>query len=166
MDNLKAQKRCVVADDVRASREQISSWLTKQGFFCARAVDGNEAWNEIQSDPPDLIITDISMPNCCGLELLKRVRHSKLETIRSIPVLVISSLQDGQMTETIRQLGGNALLAKPLDKQSTLSIVLGLMARGDKSNLFIVKDSEESDACHGLVSPTFRRHMQNESNWE
>ncbi len=158
-------KRCVIADDVRSSRELLSSWLTTNGFNCVTVADGNEAWDEIQNHPPDLVITDILMSNCCGLKLLKRIRQSELETINAIPVLVITCLGDCKLTQTIQRFGGNALLAKPLEKQSTLRSVVGVLASGAKTNNFIVNDPDNKNAGNGLISPTFRRHMQDENSW-
>ncbi|QDS92821.1 CAI-1 autoinducer sensor kinase/phosphatase CqsS [Roseimaritima multifibrata] len=165
MGKINMCKRCVIVDDVRASREKVSTWLTRQGFECVIAADGNEAWRQIQSNPPHLILTDISMPNCCGLELLKRVRQSDSSEIKTIPVLVITSLHDGQLAETIQQFGGNALIAKPLDMQSTLSIVTAVLASDSPTIELIVHDPENRNIGDGQVSPTFRRHVGNEINW-
>ncbi|QDV14725.1 Chemotaxis protein CheY [Rosistilla oblonga] len=160
MPNSEQPKRCVIADDVRASREILKSWLSDCNFECSLATDGNEAWEMIQRAPTDMLITDIEMPNCCGLELLQRIRADPSPQIQSIPVLMITSLHDGQIQQTIRRLGGNGLLAKPLDQYSTYSIVLAVLAAGDDRDSLLVSDPNGKINGDGLVSPTFRRLLK------
>ncbi|QDS90752.1 hypothetical protein EC9_49680 [Rosistilla ulvae] len=161
MPNLEQTKRCVIADDVRASREILRSWLCDCQFECVLAADGDEAWEAIQREPPDLLITDIEMPNCCGLKLLQRVRADPSPQIHSIPVVMITSLHDGQIEQTIERLGGNGLLAKPLDQYSTYAIVLAVLAAaGTDQEKLIVSDPNGKISGDGLVSPTFRRLLK------
>ncbi|QDV71212.1 Response regulator MprA [Rosistilla carotiformis] len=157
-------KRCVIADDVRASREVLRSWLTDCHFECILAHDGDQAWEAIENHPPDLLITDIEMPHCCGLELLRRVRAASSAEIQSIPVLVITSLHDSQIQPTIQRLGGNGLLTKPLDQYSTYVTVLAVLAPETDQESFIVSDPDGKITGDGLVSPTFRRLLKPLSN--
>lgn len=59
--------------------------LEDAGFTVTAASDGEEAWQSFCQEPPDLVITDMAMPRCDGLELLRRIR-SKSE----VPVIVFS----------------------------------------------------------------------------
>lgn len=157
MPNLEQPKRCVIADDVRASRELLRTWMCDSRFECTTATNGLEAWDAICREPPDIVITDIEMPHCCGLELLQRVRADESSQIQSIPVLVVTSLHDGQIQKTIQRLGGNGLLAKPLDQYSTYAVVQAVLSAGDEQTALIVSDPNGKNYGDGLVSPTFRR---------
>ncbi|GEM_PF-1483856 len=150
-------KRCVIADDVRASRELLQGWLVDSGFECSLAVDGTNAWELIQEQPPDLVLTDIQMPNCSGLELIQKMRRSSCSTLRSIPVLVMTSLHDDEIQRVVQELGGNGLLAKPLDRHSTYSVVLNLLSEGLSGDQLIVNDPQHRTSGNGCISPTLRR---------
>jgi len=153
-------KRCLIADDVRASREILRAWLCQCRFECTVTSNGEEAWKAIHENPPDLLVTDIEMPDCSGLELLQRIRHHTSPRIKSIPVLVVTSLHDGQMREAVQRLGGNGLLVKPLDKGSTFSVVLEVLVAGLKPGELVVSETHDCSPRDGLVSPTLRRLLQ------
>ncbi|WP_197454299.1 response regulator [Stieleria varia] len=150
----------MIADDVRASRETVATWMQECGFQCTLAKNGLQAWQAICHQPPDLLITDLEMPGLCGLELLERIRQSDYEPISSVPVLVMTSLRDGQTLTIVQQMGGDALLQKPLCKQSTLSVVLDLVA-GDHASRRVVHPLDDSVVTgSGVISPTLRRLLK------
>src|SRR6056297_447785 len=153
-------KRCLIADDVRGSREALRCWLEECGFDCTLVDDGEQAWQAIQADPPGLLITDIEMPHCSGLELLQRMRRDASERVRTIPVLVITSLHDCKTLETVRQLGGNGLLTKPLEKHSTYSVILDLIAEEPQLDAFAMDWVNAEISKQGAISPTLRRLLE------
>ncbi|PAY18655.1 response regulator [Rhodopirellula sp. SM50] len=150
-------KRCVIADDVRSSRTKVGKWLDGCGFDCVLAENGLEAWRSVQNDPPDLLVTDLEMPLICGLELLEKVRQSDNERIRKLPVLVMTSLLDAQTLSVVRTMGGDGLLQKPLDRETTLSVVLNLLAGKKCLQQISDPDSGAPPCGDGVISPTLRR---------
>ncbi|QDV45583.1 Regulator of RpoS [Stieleria neptunia] len=153
-------KRCVIADDVRSSRAKVGTWLDDCEFDCVLAENGLEAWRSIQNHPPDLLITDLEMPGLCGLELLERIRQSGNEGIRQLPVLVMTSLLDGQTLNVVRKLGGDGLLQKPLDKETTLSVILDLIAGKQCLQQINVSGEDSIPRSDGVISPTLRRLLK------
>ncbi|WP_160167279.1 PleD family two-component system response regulator [Rhodopirellula sp. SWK7] len=153
-------KRCLIADDVRSFRKTVESWLRECDFECVLAVNGEHAWEIIEDDPPDLIITDIEMPSACGLSLLRRTREAAEERIRTLPVLVMTSLRDTTTLDVVLQLGGDGLLHKPLDKQLLLSAVLDVVS--DRRDFRPGKKNPDSMTGKGPgeISPTLRRLLR------
>ncbi len=150
-------KRCVIADDVRSSREAVGVWLRECGFECLLSEDGKQAWDNVESQPPDLLITDLEMPNLCGLELLEKIRGAEDERINQVPVLVMTSLQDGQTSRVVQQMGGDGLLQKPLDKQSTLAVILELVSGRHSFRPILQPRDDFNLNDNGKISPTLRR---------
>jgi len=154
-------KRCVIADDVRVSREMLSIWLQDYGYACKLVGDGVAAMNEIESQIPSLLITDIEMPKCNGLELLSSIRSHREEKIRRIPVIVISSLQDDKMIEVVKNFGANGVMCKPLESlrvRDTLNSI--------EQGLSWVKPCMpdlRGDSRIPAVSPKLRRMAENVS---
>ncbi|TWU31145.1 response regulator [Novipirellula artificiosorum] len=103
MPNSAPPKRCVIADDVRASREIVGKWRRACGFECRVAENGQVAWELIKEQPSDLLVTDLEMPELCGLELLEKTRQAGDESIRKMPVLVMTSLHDGQTLNIVQR---------------------------------------------------------------
>lgn len=77
--------RILVVDDQIQPRRLLIDELEAEGFEVSEASDGEEAWEKFRQRPPDLVITDMMMSRCDGLELLDRIRrHSE------VPVIVFS----------------------------------------------------------------------------
>ena len=150
-------KRCVIADDVRASRELLSVWLGEFGYISVLAGDGESARIAVESISPDLVITDIEMPHCTGLELLFAIRNNVNPVLRVLPVIVISSLEDDQLVQLVRPLGANCVLSKPLEKLVLKAAVESTEGQPENWLLDDADKSPEDNAIVRSVSPKLRR---------
>lgn len=83
------RRRILLVDDDADTLALIRIWLTQQGFDVSVAANGSEALSQIQEEPPDLIVTDQSMPRMTGLELCARLR-ARAKT-RHIPIIMCSA---------------------------------------------------------------------------
>ena len=79
--------RILIADDDPDVREASAQILSSAGYEVRTAVDGFDALAELRRSPPDLIISDLRMPNMSGFELLSVVRRR----FPHIPVIAISA---------------------------------------------------------------------------
>jgi CheY-like chemotaxis protein len=151
-----AMLRCVIADDVRAWRELLSAWMSECGYECVLTVDGEAAREAIEAAPTDLLITDIEMPKCSGLELLTRIRNHRSSQIQQVPVVVISSLHDDELVDIVERFGGNYAFVKPLERLLIQEAVHQLQKRPivapDKHHL-----PKKQSLLSKTVSPKLRR---------
>ncbi len=86
--------------------------MRKQGFNLMIAKSGDEARKIIQSHSPDLLIIDILKPQIEGLEVIKfATKH--LQTF--IPIIAISSLDEGDVILEAFRLGANDFITKPFN---------------------------------------------------
>ncbi|MBB3209188.1 CheY-like chemotaxis protein [Rhodopirellula rubra] len=118
------KRRVVVADDLRSIREQVVKWLTEMNFECIVAVNGAAAMQSVRTQKPDLLITDIDMPELSGLHLIYRMRTDPGSAICRIPAVVMSSMDDDHVQHLALRAGASAFVAKPLDKDSFQASVL------------------------------------------
>ena len=77
----------LVVDDDRPLCEVLAEILTEAGYAVRCVYDGEAAWLAIQTQPPDLILSDITMPRLDGISLARRLA----ETGSSIPIILMSS---------------------------------------------------------------------------
>ena len=75
----------LVVDDQERARNLLAAELSDAGFGVITAEDGEEGWQTFRESPPDVVVTDMSMPRCDGIELLRRIR-----TRSDLPVIVFS----------------------------------------------------------------------------
>ena len=83
-------KKILVVDDDFSQRELYSDVFNSAGFDVTVADDGQDAWEKIQHDKPDLVFSGILMPRMTGFELIDKIR-SNLSTV-TIPIIIFSHL--------------------------------------------------------------------------
>lgn len=107
----------LVVDDSITMRRIILNTLKTLGFGSfVEAGDGKEAYNKLQSENPDIIITDWNMPNMSGLEFVKAVRGD--EKFGNIPILMVTTR--GMKQDILEALKAkvNSYIIKPFTPQT------------------------------------------------
>jgi len=105
-------EKILVVDDEEAIREVVSTMLQAQGFECAAVNNGKAAVDEIQKFSPDLILSDMIMPEMDGLRLLDWTR----EHAPDVPVILVTAMHDlPTALEAIRG-GAYDYILKPFEK--------------------------------------------------
>ena len=81
--------RIHVCDDEPHIVLAVSLKFSKAGFQVSTANDGQAAWESIQRQPPQLLITDLQMPRLDGLGLIKRLRADPV--LHELPVILLTA---------------------------------------------------------------------------
>ena len=103
----------LVADDDPTSRLIVQTALRNLGHECHTVSDGSQAWDEFQSNPPEVVISDWMMPGLTGLELCRKVRTHSIG--RYTYFIMVTS--QGGLPEILEGMdaGADDYLVKPLD---------------------------------------------------
>ena len=114
--------RVLFAEDTKFFREHVTRTLRNAGFEVVAAADGELAWQELGKAGPrfDIVVTDVQMPNCDGLELTRRIRRS--EAHGKLPVVALTSLSSAEDTAAGTEAGVTAYLVK-LDDAALVAAV-------------------------------------------
>jgi DNA-binding NarL/FixJ family response regulator len=117
----------LVADDDLGTRLSIGDYLEAIGYLVVAAENGQEALKLVEECQPHLVITDITMPQMDGYELVSRMRQRP--TSRLLPVVFLTARNDTQ--ERIRgyQAGCDVYLSKPFELQELGAVVRNLLER-------------------------------------
>jgi CheY-like chemotaxis protein len=101
--------RIMIVEDSPHQREFLLAALRAGGHDIVAANDGSEAIRRLESNSFDLILTDIFMPDCDGLELIRRIRASD----NAVPIIAMSAGMHGSLfLRVARQFGANATVDK------------------------------------------------------
>src|SRR5262249_49275293 len=103
-------KILIIEDDLDA-RQMLSVILEHAGFTIVCAPDGEMGFQAALAERPDLILTDLQMPRCDGVELIKRVREEPL--LRDVPIMALTAGSD-EMVAAAMQAGADRITHKPL----------------------------------------------------
>lgn len=115
----------LIADDDPEILHQLESVLKKQQYHVETAVDGEQALEKVWDDTYDLVILDIMMPKCDGLEVLQEIRRSDID----VPVLMLTAR--GSVDDRIQGLdsGADDYLAKPFSMSELLARIRAMLRR-------------------------------------
>ena len=115
------QLSVLIVDDSKTVRQQIRIAMSVIGLKCIEAVDGIEAWSQLQLNPRiDLAIIDIQMPRLDGIELAERIRAS--ERHQRLPFLMCSSMSP-QDVDRSRKVGARGWIVKPFEPKRLILAV-------------------------------------------
>lgn len=154
------KQRLLIVDDSKVIRVTARKILQNQ-FETVEAVDGNNAWEILNSQPPfSLIISDLTMPNLDGFGLLEKVRSSTQPHIRSIPVIIITGANDSEATmQRATSAGATDFIGKPFDSVHLLARTRSHASAYEANNTLTednltLEDRSLSDPLTGLANDT------------
>ncbi len=110
--------RILVVDDERQITRVLRASLQSSGYEVTVAHDGIEALARFQESPPDLIITDLAMPEMDGVELTREVRRSS-----DTPILVLSVREAERQKVAALDSGADDYIVKPFSMPELLARV-------------------------------------------
>ena len=115
------RRRILVVDDETALCEVLKIRLEGFGYSVSVANNGRQGWQEIETNPPDLVLLDIRMPEEDGFTFLRKLRFfrdsadsNREEKIRRLPVIVVTGTGEG-MKPLFEQEKISAYVTKPID---------------------------------------------------
>jgi two-component system chemotaxis response regulator CheY len=115
-------KKILIVDDSPTMTMSVKSSLQMHGFEVKTAADGVQALTLLKGGlKPDLIITDINMPNMGGLELIKNVKA--LPGFRFVPILTLTTESDAGKRDEGKRLGATGWLVKPISGGDLLKVI-------------------------------------------
>lgn len=111
----------LIVDDERLIRVMLVDILEAQGIACMTAANGAEALKACQANPPDLILTDITMPVMDGIETCRRLKANPAWA--SIPVIAITTWSDPESVLKMLDAGSLMYLTKPIAPERLVAAV-------------------------------------------
>jgi len=153
----------LIADDSRIVRATLCKHLSDL-FDFSEALDGEEAWQFLlRNESVDLLITDLTMPRLDGYGLLRRMRASRSQHLREMPVVVVSGTDDADERRQAREAGATDLITKGMPTPQLLSrmtllrqlVVAQRLHAGPALSPYAFQSGAEQLLAHAL------RHRQN-----
>jgi len=117
----------LLVDDEPGLREAVQAYLEDSGFTVDVASNAREGWDKLQKHTPELVISDIMMPQVDGFQFLKKLREDP--RFKSLPVVFLTAR--GMTSDRIQgyHAGVDAYLPKPFDPDELVAIVENLLER-------------------------------------
>lgn len=118
-------KKILIVEDTIEALENLVDFLRLEGFDVSGAADGEKARRRLDTFTPDLIITDMQMPNMDGFDFIDGVK--KIERLQSIPIIVFSANASHENEQKCMQSGAALFLRKPCPNETILESILSVL---------------------------------------
>src|SRR5207253_2926476 len=126
---MQSRKRILVVDDEQEITLVLCSGLTKHGYDVRVAGEGEAALDLFSAWIPDLVITDLSMPNMNGLKLCQRLRQSS-----NVPIIILSVKGDEATKVEALDAGADDYVTKPFGMGELLARVRAALRRSPEAS--------------------------------
>jgi len=121
------KKQILVVDDEPSWLKSTAHVLRKEGYQVKAVQSAAEALVLLLKYRPDLIVSDLRMPDMNGFDLLDKIRH--LPKISSTPVVFFSAIDDFHAKKVARELGATACILKPYDESELVTVLKKYLPR-------------------------------------
>jgi CheY-like chemotaxis protein len=122
----------LVVEDDPDSRDLLNFLLTSQGYKVRTAGDGISGFHVARIKKPDVIITDLTMPEMNGLELIRQIR---LDPEISETHIVVYTAYTREQMEIVFSAGANRSFYKPLDLDKVIAYINELWKKSQKHSV-------------------------------
>lgn len=145
------KKNILVVDDEPSITELVKLYLEKEDFDIRVAHNGTDALNEIENDPPDLIVLDVMLPDINGVDLCLDIRKRY-----NMPILFLSC-KDQEIDKIVAlSVGGDDYITKPFLPGEMVARVKANLRR---SNLETEEEADQIYTAPGLVVNSTTREV-------
>ncbi len=132
--------KILIVDDNPSVLKLLNISLSKAGYTIVEADNGEVAFDVANKEHPDIIISDIMMPQMDGIELCWMIRENS--EVPLVPFIFLTSFDDSEMEIRGFRAGADEYLSKPIDRKELLERVADLLQRTTK--LKTMEDSTET----------------------
>ncbi|MCG8425179.1 MAG: response regulator [Proteobacteria bacterium] len=120
----KVQSTILVADDEAINRKLLREMLHREGYAVREATNGSEALRAATEYPIDTIVLDLMMPEIDGIDVARQLKASA--QTRSIPIVVVTALNDKQTRLRALEVGAEDFLIRPVDRLELVTRIRNL----------------------------------------
>ncbi len=150
--------KILIAEDVEDSLIMLEMVITSMGHVAVSGANGLEALRLAQADSPDLIISDIMMPEMDGFEFCRQVKADP--KLRKIPFIFYSATYtEHQDKELASALGASRFIIKPQEPKMLMAIIKEVLAAFSRAELPVVPEEqkEKSEINHMYLQSVGRK---------
>lgn len=121
-------KKILIVDDDDNLRHFVTDLLSDK-YVMLEASNGAEGLECIQKDLPDLVISDVAMPQMDGFQMLKRMRQNK--ALEHIPLVLLTSSNSDDSKRIGLDHGADAFIGKPFSPDILMSVIANKLGRDE-----------------------------------
>jgi DNA-binding response OmpR family regulator len=146
------REHILVVEDEQAIAAFVQTTLEHEGFSVSVAHSGTAALNQIQGDPPALVLLDLKLPDLDGFEVCRRIRQRR----SYIPIIMLTSLDDDMNKVLGLELGADDYFTKPFNARELTARIRSVLRLIDQTGPRPARDQLQ---IGGLIIDRSRRSV-------
>ncbi|MCA9398813.1 MAG: response regulator [Candidatus Omnitrophica bacterium] len=115
--------KVLMADDEEDILNIMAKKVTQAGYDVIKAIDGQDAWEKICNEVPDIIVLDLNMPKKDGFEVLKELRENPPDTKTQQPVIIVSARRELEDIKQGYEFDADHYISKPCDVEDIIKSI-------------------------------------------
>jgi twitching motility two-component system response regulator PilH len=120
-------KAILLVDEDNSTLKFVALILENEGFRVTTAQDGDDALEKLQQSPPDLVLSEILLPQKNGYQLCRAIKDDKV--LHTLPVVFLSSKNQPSDRFWAKRVGADGFVAKPFDPADLLREIRSLLRK-------------------------------------
>lgn len=137
MEKLLKTLKILIVEDEKRLAQLLKEAIADSFFRVVIAKDGNEGLKKFKTFKPDIVITDIMMPFCDGLEMTQKIK----ELDDNIPIIILSAHSDKEKLLKAIDIGINKYFIKPFDPDEVILHIKKIAPNLNKKKQIVLKES-------------------------
>lgn len=125
-----AQERILIVEDEPNILELVAYNLEKEGWTVLKAANGNQGWEAIQAEHPDLVLLDLMLPGMDGMEICRRTREN--EATRGIPIIMLTAKSEEVDRVMGLEIGADDYVTKPFSPRELGARIRAVLRRVER----------------------------------
>ncbi|WNZ22853.1 response regulator transcription factor [Leptolyngbya sp. NK1-12] len=145
-------KKVLIVDDDITLRTALTRYLQNRGYSVQEATSGVEGLNLFEQNPPDVVVSDVLMPEMDGLEFCRRLRATRSGQL--VPFIFLSTRKDVDDRVQGHQMGADDYLVKPFDPKELVAKIEAQLERSRRIHAEIIRLMQQSHFANSATPPT------------
>lgn len=137
MEKLLKTLKILIVEDEKRLAQLLKEAIADSFFRVVIAKDGNEGLKKFKTFKPDIVITDIMMPFCDGLEMTEKIK----ELDENIPIIILSAHSDKEKLLKAIDVGINKYFIKPFDPDEVILHIKKIAPNLNKKKQIVLKEN-------------------------
>lgn len=137
-------KKILIVDDDTTLRVALMRYLGNRGYLVEDAESGTKALTAFEQNPPDLVVSDVLMPEMSGFEFCRRLRSTRSGQL--VPFIFLSSKGDVEDRVQGHHMGADDYLIKPFEPRELVAKIEAQLERTRRTHAEILRMIQRSSA--------------------
>lgn len=117
----------LLVEDTSSLAAEIMDILRMENFYVSLAKNGLDALNQLKNKIPDIVISDLFMPEIDGFQLITELKNDS--KLKHVPIIILSARTTSDTIEKVKQLGADLFIQKPCDSRYLVGSIKSVLKK-------------------------------------